>query len=128
MVYHGNSLVAPPWLPPPGCDCKFKISCSPNPLIMLQKVGALGSHLRGKSVAISLSPGWFLTAKPGCAGYEGNFSPMAATEMVFGSALDFDVKRKIASRMVECPNTLEERPLLELALKRLASGSLPRTK
>src|SRR5947209_17262872 len=26
-----------------------------NPLIMLQKVGALGSHLRGKSVAISLS-------------------------------------------------------------------------
>src|SRR5215468_10803827 len=62
-----------------------------NPLIMLQKVGALGSHLRGKKIAISLSPGWFFTAKPGWQGYTGNFSPMAATEMVFGTALDFDL-------------------------------------
>src|SRR5207253_2735391 len=60
-----------------------------NPLIMLQKVGALGSALRGKKLAISLSPGWFCTAKPGSQGYKGNFSPMAATEMAFGSALDF---------------------------------------
>ena len=28
---------------------------------------------------------------------------MAATEMVFGTALDFDLKREIASRMLECP-------------------------
>jgi D-alanine transfer protein len=34
-----------------------------NPLIMLQKVGALGSALRGKRLAFSLSPGWFCTAK-----------------------------------------------------------------
>jgi D-alanine transfer protein len=92
------------------------------PLIMLQKVGALGSHLRGKGLAISLSPGWFFTPKLGWEGYKGNFSPMAATEMVFGTALDFDLKRKIASRMLECPSTLEERPLLEFALERLASG------
>src|SRR6266567_8802678 len=93
-----------------------------NPLIMLQKVSALGSHLRGKKLAISLSPGWFFTAKPSWQGYKGNFSPMAATEMVFGTALDFDLKRKIALRMLECPSTLEERPLLEFALERLASG------
>src|SRR5205807_3558925 len=48
-----------------------------NLLIMLQKVGALGSALRGKKLAISLSPGWFCTAKPGSQGYKGNFSPMA---------------------------------------------------
>jgi D-alanine transfer protein len=41
---------------------------------------------------------------------------------VFGSALDFDLKRDIASRMLECPSTLENRPLLEFALQRLASG------
>src|SRR5437660_12595503 len=40
-----------------------------NPLIMLQKVGALGSDLRGKKLAISLSPGWFLTPKPSWKGY-----------------------------------------------------------
>ena len=35
-----------------------------NPLIMLQKVGSLGSDLRRKKLAISLSPGWFLTPNP----------------------------------------------------------------
>jgi D-alanine transfer protein len=93
-----------------------------NPLIMLQKIGSLGSHLRGKKVAISLSPGWFLTATPSWQGYKGNFSPMPAIEMVFGNALDFDLKRSIALRMLQCPSTLENRPLLEFALRRLASN------
>ena len=95
-----------------------------NPLIMLQKVGALGSALRGKRLAFSLSPGWFCTAKPGTQGYKGNFSPMAATEMVFGTALDFGLKRDIAARMLQFPETLEQRPFLEFALRRLASGQL----
>jgi len=95
-----------------------------NPLIMLQKVGALGSALRGKKLAFSLSPAWFCTAKPGSRGYTGNFSPMAATEMVFGNGLDFGLKRDIAARMLQFPETLEQRPLLEFALRRLASGQL----
>jgi D-alanine transfer protein len=95
-----------------------------NPLIMLQKVGALGSALRGKRLAFSLSPSWFCTAKPGTQGYKGNFSPMAATEMVFGTALDFGLKRDIAARMLQFPETLEQRPFLEFALRRLASGQL----
>lgn len=95
-----------------------------NPLIMLQKVGALGSALHGKRLAFSLSPGWFCTAKPGTQGYKGNFSAMAATEMVFGTALDFGLKREIAARMLQFPETLEQRPFLEFALRRLASGQL----
>ena len=93
-----------------------------NPLIMLQKVGALGSDWRGKKLAISLSPNWFLTPKLSWNGYKGNFSLMAASEMAFGTALDFELKREIASRMIECPSTLEKSPLLEFALTRLASG------
>ena len=93
-----------------------------NPLIWLQKVGALGSMLHGKRLAFSLSPGWFCTPKPGIQGYKGNFSPMAATEMVFGNALDFRLKRDIAARMLQFPETLEQRPFLEFALRRLASG------
>ena len=92
-------------------------------LIMLQKVAALGSDLRGKKVAISLSPGWFLKPGPGwLRGYNGNFSLMAASEMAFGPALDFKLKRDIARRMLKYPGTLEKSPLLEFALKRLASG------
>jgi len=95
-----------------------------NPLTMLQKVGALGSALRGKRLAFSLSPGWFCNVRPGTQGYKGNFSPMAATEMVFGTALDFGLKRDIAARMLQFPETLEQRPFLEFALRRLASGHL----
>ena len=94
-----------------------------NSLIMLQKIAALGTDLRGKKVAISLSPGWFLKPGPGwLQGYKGNFSLMAASEMAFGTALDFELKRDIASRMLKFPGTLENSPLLEFALKRLASG------
>jgi D-alanine transfer protein len=89
------------------------------PLIISQKVAALGSDLRGKKLAISLSPG--LTAHPGRRAYMGNFSLMAASEMVFGTALDFRLKRQIASRMLESPSTLEKSPLLGFAVRRLAS-------
>src|SRR4029453_310471 len=87
----GNIFVRPA---PPGFQLSPVGSGGATPLIMLQKIGALGSALRGKKVAFSLSPGWFCTAKPGSKGYKGNFSPMAATEMVFGTALDFDLKRE----------------------------------
>lgn len=91
------------------------------PLIILQKVGALGSALRGKKLAISLSPN--LTAHAaGRKAYEGNFSLMAASEIVFDTALDFELKQQIASRMLKCLSTVEKSPLLEFALKRLASG------
>jgi D-alanine transfer protein len=89
-------------------------------LSMLQKIGALGSDLRAKKLAISLSPGWFLRTK--WDGYKGNFSLMAASEMTFGTALDFELKRDIALRMLKYPATLESSPFLEFALKRLASG------
>jgi D-alanine transfer protein len=49
---------------------------------------------------------------------------MAATEMVFGTALDFGLKRDIAARMLQFPETLEQKSLLEFALRRLASGRL----
>src|SRR5437870_8131382 len=88
---------------------------------MSLKVAALSSDLRGKELAISLSPGWFFAAKPGWRGYTGNFSLMAASEMAFGTALDFELKRDIASRMLKCPSPLENSPLLQFALKRLAS-------
>ena len=90
------------------------------PLNILQKVGALGSDLRGKRLAISLSPG--LTTNPGCKSYAGNFSLMAASEMVFGTVLGFELKQQIASRMLECPSNLEKSPLLEFAVRLLASG------
>jgi D-alanine transfer protein len=90
------------------------------PLNILQKVGALGSDLRGKKLAISLSPG--LTTNPGCKSYDANFSTMAASEMIFSNVLDFELKQQIASRMLRCPRNLEKSPLLAFAVRLLASG------
>ncbi len=48
-------------------------------LIILQKVGALGSDLRGKKIAVSLSPTWFFVRATRWNAYEGNFSLLAAS-------------------------------------------------
>ena len=90
-------------------------------MTILQKIAALGSDLRGKKIAISLSPAWFLMPGERMDWYEGNFSPLIANKLVFGMALDFELKREIASRMLQFPNTLENSPLLEFALRRLSS-------
>jgi D-alanine transfer protein len=95
-------------------------------LIVLQKVGALGSDLRGKKLAISIESGEFFSSGDPARwySYKPNFSLMAASEMAFSTALDFKLKAAIASRMLQCPSTLKKSPLLEFALRRLASGRL----
>jgi len=90
-------------------------------LIILQKLGALGSELRGRKVAISLSASSFFSPlRPEF--YAGNFSVRAASGILFNSAIDFDLKAAIAKRMLQFPDTLGENGLVKLAAERLASG------
>jgi D-alanine transfer protein len=93
-------------------------------LIILQKLGALGSDLRGRKVAISLSASSFFAPAVRQDFYAGNFSLPAASGILFGDAIDFDLKAAIARRMLRYPDTLAEDGLVELAAKRLASGRL----
>jgi D-alanine transfer protein len=95
-----------------------------TPLIMLQQLAALGPDLRGKKIAISLSAIWFVAPDITSYSYGGNFSPFAASAFVFGDAIDFDLKRDIAFRMLQFPRVLKKSPLLGFALRRLASGGL----
>ena len=91
-------------------------------LIILQKLGALGSELRGRKVAISLSASSFFTPAVRPEFYAGNFSLPAANGILFSNAIDFDLKAAIAKRMLQFPDTLAEDGLVELAAKCLASG------
>jgi len=91
-------------------------------LIILQKLGALGSDLRGRKVAISLSASSFFAPHVRPELYAGNFSLPAASGILFGNAIDFDLKAAIAKRMLQFPDTLAEKGLVELAAKCLASG------
>src|SRR6266403_6198097 len=68
-------------------------------LIILQKLAALGSELRDRKVAISLSASSFLTAGVRPEFYAGNFSLPAANGILFGDAIDLKLKTAIAKRM-----------------------------
>jgi D-alanine transfer protein len=91
-------------------------------LIILQKLGALGSALHGRKVAISLSPSSFLTPAVRPEFYAGNFSLPAASGTLFGKGLDLNLKTKIARRMLQFPDALGNNELLRLAANCLASG------
>jgi D-alanine transfer protein len=91
-------------------------------LIILQKLGALGSDIHGRKVAISLSPSWFLKPAIKPDFYAGSFSLPAASRMLFGHALDWNLKVEIAKRMLQFPDTLAKGGLLQLAATCFASG------
>jgi D-alanine transfer protein len=91
-------------------------------LIILQKLGALGSDLRDKKIAISLSASSFLTPAVRPDFYAGNFSLPAASGILFGDSVDLNLKAAIAKRMLQFPDTLAENGLLHLAASCLASG------
>src|SRR5882762_1095845 len=91
-------------------------------LIILQKLGALGSELRGRKIAISLSASSFLTPALKPEFYAGNFSLTAASGTLLGNALDSSLKSEIAKRMLQFPDTLGKDGLLQLAASCLASS------
>jgi D-alanine transfer protein len=93
-------------------------------LIMLQKLAAVGPALRGRKVAVSVSPFWFfddLTAW--AAGYAGNFSALHAGELAFNTWMSLPLRQAAARRMLQYPDTVTDRPLLRFALENLAGGS-----
>jgi D-alanine transfer protein len=92
-------------------------------LIILQKLSGIGDGLRGKKVAISLSPSWFFTPQVPIHYYAGNFSKLQADEMAFCSDLSWELKGQVAGRMLQFPETLNHHPLLAFALRRMAGGS-----
>ena len=93
-------------------------------LILLQKLASMGSDLRGKKVAISISPTYFFRQDVPAAYYNGNFSLLQAGEIIYSPHLSFGLKRDVARRMLRYPKTLEKSALLAFTLRRLASGSL----
>ena len=93
-------------------------------LIILQKLGALGTDLHGRKVAVSLSASSFLTPAERPEFYAGNFSLPAACGTLFGNALDLNLKTEIAKRMLQFPDTLGKSGLLRFAADCLASGRL----
>jgi D-alanine transfer protein len=91
-------------------------------LNIVQKLAALGTDLRGRKIAIWISPSSFLTPDVKPDFYAGNFSSAAASGTLFGDSLDSKLKSEIAGRMLHFPDTLAKAPLLQLAATSLVAG------
>lgn len=92
-------------------------------LAIMEKVAALGRYLKGRKVAFSISPSYFLSEKVNQDYYEGNFSALQAQELAFSRHLSPDLKRDAARRMIAYPNTIEGNWTLDFGLRRLAGDS-----
>jgi len=93
-------------------------------LILLQKIAAMGPVVRGRQVAISLSPSWFLAAEVAPRQYAGNFSHQQALAALSNPKLSFPVKQLMARKMIKHPITLEHDALLRFLTTHLAGGSV----
>ena len=92
-------------------------------LILLQKLAALGSDLRGKNIVLSLSPSTFLRPMIEPGTYAVNFSRLHANELIFSADLSYAIKRDAARRMLQYPKTLKAERLLGFAVEQLAQDS-----
>jgi len=99
-------------------------------LTIAQRLAALGRDLRGKRVIFAVGPAIMTMAPLGDVAprhYEGNFSELHALEMAFSPYLSLETKRQAAQRMLDFPDTLADRPFLEVTLRNLARPSLAGT-
>jgi D-alanine transfer protein len=93
-----------------------------EPLIILEKLAAVGHDLEGKKVIITLSPDFVMVGMSSPSGYAFNFSPLHSYGLAFSTDLSEGLKREEAARMLNYPATLRKHPLLKFALERLAEG------
>lgn len=97
-------------------------------LILLQDLASVGSELRDKKVAISMSPPWFI--RPGAEQilhdlYLGNYSHLTANALVFSTDLSYGLRSAAAKQMLVYPDSMENDPILLAAVSALARDSLP---
>lgn len=92
-------------------------------LANLLKLAAVGDTMRGKKVALSISPSFFFTDTVNEGFYEGNFSTLQAQELVFSGVLSQQLKHDAALRMRQYSGTTEGNWLLDFTLDRLAGDS-----
>ena len=92
-------------------------------LEIAENLAALGSQIKGKKIVISFTPTMFTRVQVGKMAYAGDFSRLHANELVFNPYLSYQLKQRLAQRMLDYPDTLTNDPLLAYAVKNLARHS-----
>ncbi len=89
-------------------------------LIMLQKIASVGRQVKGRRVALSLSPSWFFNLAAIEHQYEGNFSPQQALATLLNLRLSYGLRSEVARRLLDHPRTVQRDSLLHLLVVHLA--------
>lgn len=93
-------------------------------LIMAQRIGALARELRGRKVAVSISPSFFHVTWDRPQAYASNFSPLLAGECLYSEVLSRPLRQRFAKGLSTFPETLRRRPMLAEAALRLQRDSM----
>ena len=94
-------------------------------LIITQKIAAVASAARGHKVVIILSPSWFLKDAVTLDAVKGNLAPLQLGSWIFGNGLSDSLKQRIARRLLDYPQALDQQPLITMALESLAQNTFP---
>jgi D-alanine transfer protein len=93
---------------------------STTSLVILQQLAAVGSELRGKKVAISVSPPWFFRHDRGPDFYTSSYSPRHLNALIFSTELTFETRRAAVRQLMQSPALFASDPLAAFAAQRLA--------
>ena len=97
-------------------------------LTIAQKFAGLGEDLRGRRVILALGPAIMTMAPYGEVNtrhYYANFSPLNALELAFSPDLSMETKSLAAKRMLDFPDSVQDKPFIKFTLENLAEASLP---
>lgn len=93
-------------------------------IIFLQRIASIGRVTRGKRVALSFSPSWFLTSRPTEAAYASNFSSPQVLRSLLNRELDLPLRREMAQRYLLHPVALKSDRLVRFLATHLAGDRL----
>jgi D-alanine transfer protein len=93
-------------------------------LVMLQDVAGLGSEMRGKKIAISVSPPWFFVHDRPTNFYRQNLSALHLSALVFSTDLSTRTKQLAVRELRQSPALFANDPLVAFAADQLASEGL----
>ena len=91
-----------------------------SPLLLLEKVAAAGRAPASGKAVVLISPVWFLSRGATLSTYAGNFSALHGMELIFKAPISPGLRRDIARRMLDYPQTLTTTPILEQGVRAAA--------
>jgi D-alanine transfer protein len=97
---------------------------STTSMIMLQDLAAVGSDLRGKKVAISVSPPWFFLHDRTPDYYLSNHSPLHLSALIFSTDLRYETKQAAVRQLMQSPKLFASDSLAAFAAQQLIEDGL----